>query len=177
MASLTEERGREVALHVPALSDQAAQQDIREGLDELGADLDAAGGRQRGHALGAMHGAGSLTREGSYLGVLLIALLMVQVGGRVIPLFTSLRLGRSRPEDRPGLEPLSLGSMYAVVLLQLAVLVGVDPAQGLLAGAMLIAGSANAVRLARWDGVYTARAAALEPAPELRLHGARPHGA
>ncbi len=124
-----------------------------------------------------MHGAGSLTREGSYLGVLLIALLMVQVGGRVIPLFTSLRLGRSRPEDRPGLEPLSLGSMYAVVLLQLAVLVGVDPAQGLLAGAMLIAGSANAVRLARWDGVYTARAAALEPAPELRLHGARPHGA
>ncbi|MFP4146440.1 MAG: NnrS family protein [Halorhodospira sp.] len=104
-----------------------------------------------------MHGDGSLTREGGYLGVLLIALLMVQVGGRVIPFFTSRRLGRPRPTDRPGLERLVLGSTYAVVLLQLAVLLGADQAKGLLAGAMLVAGLTNGVRLARWDGIYTWR--------------------
>ncbi|MBK1735725.1 hypothetical protein CKO15_10620 [Halorhodospira abdelmalekii] len=47
--------------------------------------------------------------------------------------------------------------MYAVIALQLALLAGVEAAQPLLTGAMLFAGVANALRLARWDGVHTWR--------------------
>ncbi len=102
--------------------------------------------------LGIMRGELPLIREGGYLGVLLIATLMVMLGGRVIPFFTSLKLGRPKPADWPMLEGLSLWSIYAVVLLQLAVVLGVELPAGLLGWAMLVAAAANAVRLARWEG-------------------------
>ncbi|WP_404295271.1 NnrS family protein [Halomonas sp.] len=105
--------------------------------------------------LGVMRGQLPPIREGAYLGVLLIATLMVMLGGRVIPFFTSLKLGRPKPAAWPMLERLSLWSIYAVVLLQLSILLEVAPPPGLLGWAMLVAAAANAVRLARWEGWRT----------------------
>ena len=105
--------------------------------------------------LGVMRGQLPPIREGGYLGVLLIATLMVLLGGRVIPFFTSRKLGRPKPADWPMLERLSLGSIYAVVLLQLSILLTVELPPGLLGWAMLVAAGANAVRLARWEGWRT----------------------
>ncbi|QTF92938.1 NnrS family protein [Halomonas sp. BM-2019] len=105
--------------------------------------------------LGVMRGQLPPIREGGYLGVLLIATLMVLLGGRVIPFFTSRRLGRPKPADWTMLERLSLWSIYAVVLLQLAVLLEVELPRGLLGWTMLVAAAANGVRLARWDGLRT----------------------
>lgn len=105
--------------------------------------------------LGAMRGQLPPIREGGYLGVLLIATLMVLLGGRVIPFFTSRKLGQPKPADWPMLERLSLWSIYAVVLLQLAVLLGIELPAGLLGWAMLVAAAANGVRLARWGGQHT----------------------
>jgi uncharacterized protein involved in response to NO len=105
--------------------------------------------------LGVMRGELALIREGGYLGVLLIATLMVLLGGRVIPFFTSLKLGRPKPSPIGMLETLSLGSMLALVLIQLLVLLGVAVPAALLGWMMLIAAAANAVRLARWEGLRT----------------------
>lgn len=105
--------------------------------------------------LGVMRGQLPPIREGGYLGVLLIATLMVLLGGRVIPFFTSRKLGRPKPADWPLLERLALWSIYAVVLLQLAVLLGAELPRGLQGWVMLVAAAANAVRLARWGGLGT----------------------
>ena len=53
------------------------------------------------------------------------------------------------------LERLALWSIYAVVLLQLAVLLGAELPRGLQGWVMLVAAAANAVRLARWGGLGT----------------------
>ncbi|WP_253446901.1 NnrS family protein [Halomonas sp. Y3] len=105
--------------------------------------------------LGVMRGQLPPIREGGYLGVLLIATLMVLLGGRVIPFFTSRRLDRPKPAEWPMLERLALWSIYAVVLLQLAVLLEVELPRGLQGWTMLVAAAANAVRLARWGGQHT----------------------
>ncbi|APX91734.1 NnrS family protein [Franzmannia qiaohouensis] len=105
--------------------------------------------------IGVMRGQWLLIREGGYLAVLLIAALMVMLGGRVIPFFTSRKLGRQRPADWPMLERLSLWSIYAVVLVQLAILLSIELPPGLLGWAMLVAAGANGVRLARWEGWRT----------------------
>lgn len=105
--------------------------------------------------LGVMRGQLPPIREGGYLGVLLIATLMVLLGGRVIPFFTSRRLDHPKPAEWPMLERLALWSIYAVVLLQLAVLLGVELPRGLQGWIMLVAAAANAVRLARWGGQHT----------------------
>ncbi|MGR2738807.1 NnrS family protein [Billgrantia sp. Q4P2] len=107
--------------------------------------------------LGVAQGKLALIREGAYLAVLLIAVLMVLLGGRVIPFFTSRKLGRPQPEPIPLLEKLTLGSVLAVVLLQLALLLGVAVPAALQASAMLIAAIASLVRLARWEGHLTLR--------------------
>lgn len=105
--------------------------------------------------LGVMRGQLAPIREGGYLGVLLIVALMVLLGGRVIPFFTSRKLGRPKPAEWPMLERLSLWSIHAVVLLQLAVLVGIELPRGVLGWVMLVAAAANGVRLARWEGWRT----------------------
>lgn len=105
--------------------------------------------------LGVIQGKLGLIREGAYLGVLLIAVLMVLLGGRVIPFFTSRKLGRPQAAAIPLLERLTLGSVLAVVLLQLAVLLGVAVPGGVLAGVMLVAAVASFVRLLRWEGHLT----------------------
>jgi uncharacterized protein involved in response to NO len=105
--------------------------------------------------LGVALGKFELIREGGYLGVLLIAMLMVLLGGRVIPFFTSRKLGRPQAQPIVWLEKLTLVSMLAVVLLQLAVLLGAVVPPALMAIAMLVAAAASLVRLVRWEGHLT----------------------
>ncbi|QTP53399.1 NnrS family protein [Billgrantia sulfidoxydans] len=105
--------------------------------------------------VGVAQGKLELIREGAYLAVLLIAVLMVLLGGRVIPFFTSRKLGRPQPAPIPSLEKLTLGSLLAVVLLQLLTLGGVAVPEALHAAAMLVAAVAGVMRLARWEGHRT----------------------
>lgn len=105
--------------------------------------------------LGVAQGKVELIREGAYLAVLLIAVLMVLLGGRVIPFFTSRKLGRPQPAPLPLLEKLTLGSVLAVVLLQLGVLLGVAMPGVLRATVMLVAAAASLIRLGRWEGRLT----------------------
>ncbi|QOR37221.1 NnrS family protein [Billgrantia diversa] len=105
--------------------------------------------------LGVALGKVELIREGAYLAVLLIAVLMVLLGGRVIPFFTSRKLGRPQLAPIPKLEKLTLASVLAVVLLQLLTLAGVALPAALHASVMLVAALASAVRLARWEGHRT----------------------
>ncbi|MBW6392689.1 NnrS family protein [Billgrantia antri] len=105
--------------------------------------------------LGVAQGKVEWIREGAYLAVLLIAVLMVLLGGRVIPFFTSRKLGRPQPAPIPRLEKLTLGSVVAVVVLQFVVLFGLAVPAVLQAVVMLVAAGASFVRLARWEGYRT----------------------
>ncbi|MDN3522986.1 NnrS family protein [Halomonas ramblicola] len=107
--------------------------------------------------LGVIDGDAVLIRQAAYLAVLLITLLMVVVGGRVIAMFTANRLGLGRRAPIRALEFLSLGSVMAVVLAQLLVMLGVALPAGPLAGLMALAALANAVRMARWHGLASWR--------------------
>ncbi|WP_280546946.1 NnrS family protein [Halomonas sp. 11-S5] len=107
--------------------------------------------------LGALTGDAELIRQAAYLAVLLFTLLMVVVGGRVIAMFTANRLGLTRKPPIPALETLSLGSVMAVVLGQLLVVLGVAVPGVLLAALMGLAALANAVRLSRWRGLHSWR--------------------
>lgn len=97
-------------------------------------------------------GDNGLLRGASYLAVLLIVMLMVVLGGRVIPFFTSRRLQRPQATRPAWLERLSIGSVVAMVIAQLCGLIGIGlpaPAWALLAS---VAAVANTVRLLRWEG-------------------------
>ncbi|MDW7745500.1 NnrS family protein [Halomonas sp.] len=107
--------------------------------------------------LGVLTGDAELIRQAAYLAVLLFSLLMVVVGGRVIAMFTANRLGLTRRPPIPALEYASLGSVMAVVLGQLLVMLGVAIPDVLLAALMGLAALANAVRLLRWGGLYSWR--------------------
>ncbi|MBS9403454.1 NnrS family protein [Halomonas sp. TRM85114] len=107
--------------------------------------------------LGVSSGDAELIRQASYLAVLLIALLMVVVGGRVIAMFTANRLGLTRKPPIPALEYASLGSVVLVVLCQLLVTFGVSLPGELLTTLMGLAAVANTVRLSRWGGLYSWR--------------------
>ena len=107
--------------------------------------------------LGVLSGEAELIRPAAHLAVLLITLLMVVVGGRVIAMFTANRLGLTRKPPIPTLEYASLGSVMAVVLGQLLLALGVALPPALLAGLMLLAALANAVRLSRWGGQHSWR--------------------
>ncbi|TDR56920.1 uncharacterized protein involved in response to NO [Halomonas ventosae] len=107
--------------------------------------------------LGVLTGDAELIRQAAYLAVLLFTLLMVVVGGRVIAMFTANRLGLTRKPPIPALEYVSLGSVMAVVMGQLLVMLGVAIPDALLAALMGLAALANAVRLSRWGGLYSWR--------------------
>ncbi|SDM13074.1 uncharacterized protein involved in response to NO [Modicisalibacter muralis] len=93
-----------------------------------------------------------LMRGSAHLAVLLIVLLMIVLGGRVIPFFTSRRLQRPAPTRPAWLEVVALGSVVAMLLMQLAGLAGMPlPASGWAALAFT-AGLGNALRLLRWEG-------------------------
>ncbi|SFH87188.1 NnrS family protein [Modicisalibacter xianhensis] len=93
-----------------------------------------------------------LLRGAMYLAVLLIALLMTILGGRVIPFFTSRRLQRPQASRPAWLEWCSIGGVAALALLQLASLAGLIAPGAVWAGVALIASAANTIRLLRWKG-------------------------
>ncbi|WP_404375830.1 NnrS family protein [Vreelandella aquamarina] len=107
--------------------------------------------------LGVMKGDPDMIRQAAYLAVLLITLMMTVVGGRVIAMFTANRLGRPKPAPIPMLEGAVLLTTGGVVLLQLAILLGAAIPAPLLAGVMLLAAFSNAIRMARWGGLYSWR--------------------
>ncbi|SHE30870.1 uncharacterized protein involved in response to NO [Modicisalibacter ilicicola DSM 19980] len=104
---------------------------------------------------GMLHGDGELVRQGAYLAVLLISQLMIILGGRVIPFFTSLRLKRQKPQPVPMLEKLAIGSVVALVAILLLAVVGLAVPPIVTAVIALLAGLANLLRLARWEGWRT----------------------
>ncbi|MYL23427.1 NnrS family protein [Halomonas alkaliantarctica] len=106
---------------------------------------------------GALQGDGLLIREAGHLTLFLITALMVLLGGRVIPFFTSRKLGVKQPEPRRIIELTSLGAIGAVVLLQTVITLSDVRANVLLALLLVIAAGANAWRLARWQGWLSVR--------------------
>ncbi|MFG6176497.1 NnrS family protein [Halomonas sp. THAF12] len=102
--------------------------------------------------LGAWKGSGELVRSGAHMAVLSITAIMVVLGGRVIPMFTANRHRRPRTVPRRWLEGLTLASMAAVLIVQLAELLGTATPSGVAAGLLGATALANAVRLARWNG-------------------------
>lgn len=107
--------------------------------------------------LGAQQGNGALVREASHSAMLLIVLVMTLLGGRVIPFFTSRKLGvEQAPRLRP-LEAASLGGVVAVLVLQIFSAAGLGLAHALLIPALLVAATANAWRLSRWYNVRILR--------------------
>ncbi|WP_417331423.1 NnrS family protein [Halomonas cupida] len=104
--------------------------------------------------VGAIRGDALLVQDGAYLTVLLISLLMVVLGGRVIPMFTTNRLGLRPRATLRWLELLSLGSVMAVVLVQLLNLLGGELPKALQASVMGLAAICNMARLLRWDGYH-----------------------
>ncbi|WP_043531399.1 NnrS family protein [Litchfieldella xinjiangensis] len=100
--------------------------------------------------LGVFQGDALMIRGGAHLAVLLIALLMVVLGGRVIPFFTSRKLGRPQAERLNWLERACMGSVMLLVAMQLVSLV-IDLPAIAWAVVALFAGAINLLRLARWD--------------------------
>ena len=107
--------------------------------------------------LGVLKGDALLIREGAYLAVLLITLMMVLVGGRVIAMFTANRLGLTRKPPIPALELLSLGSVMVAMLCQLLIACGVAVPAELQAGFLVVAALANALRMSRWGALHSWR--------------------
>ncbi|MGY0219102.1 NnrS family protein [Endozoicomonadaceae bacterium StTr2] len=91
--------------------------------------------------------------QGAYGSIFLITLLMVILGGRVIPFFTSNKLGLP-PVTR--YKVIELGSIVPLVLLTVLVLAGLAEKLALLSAlCALLAGIANLIRVATWRGQKT----------------------
>ncbi len=104
--------------------------------------LAAGNGLVHGDRLGWFQGT---AQGGLYLGVYLLVLLMVIMGGRVIPFFTEKALPGVQPRRHGWVEWVAPWSILALALLQLVTLPPV--VTGLLA---LLAAVANGVRLGGW---------------------------
>lgn len=102
--------------------------------------------------VGLMEGDAWLVRKATQLSILLIALLMVVLGGRVIPFFTSRRLGRPQAARLVWLEASAVGSVAVLVLMQLLSIGMVIPDMAWSIVAALGAVT-NTVRLGRWEGL------------------------
>jgi uncharacterized protein involved in response to NO len=94
-------------------------------------------------------GDGALARTASHDAIFIIVLLMVVMGGRVIPFFTANGTATPRVEPKPLIEAMSLGSTGLLVLLQISGVVFYLPAL-LIAGLFLLAGGFHLLRLLRW---------------------------
>lgn len=92
---------------------------------------------------------------GNRLGIATLLALISLVGGRIVPSFTRNWLARTRPDvEAPAGE--SRLDRVALVVTALALLLwGFAPDATITAAALLVAGSAVGVRLARWRGLWT----------------------
>jgi len=98
----------------------------------------------------------ALFRQGAHGGIFLIVLVMVVLGGRVIPFFTANATATARSNPDPWIETLSIAPVAALALLQLFGLMPVVPA-GVVAGLFLIAALAHLLRLISWRPWITLR--------------------
>ncbi|SHL40195.1 NnrS family protein [Halomonas caseinilytica] len=101
--------------------------------------------------MGMLKGDAMMVRSGAHLTVLLIVLLMVVLGGRVIPFFTARRLGRPQVAGLKWLEFLAVGLVVVLVGMQVASFGAALPGAAW-ASASLSAAGFNVLRLARWGG-------------------------
>ena len=97
----------------------------------------------------SVQGDGALVSQASHSGVFLIVLMMVVLGGRVIPFFTANGTATVRSEPSPGLEILSIASVAMLALIQLFGFMSVLPALWV-AVLFLIAGLAHLLRFLSW---------------------------
>lgn len=96
-----------------------------------------------------VQGDGVLARQASHSGIFLIVLMMVVLGGRVIPFFTANGTATVRSEPNPGVEILSIASVAILALIQLFGFMSVLPALWV-AGLFLIAGLVHLLRFLSW---------------------------
>lgn len=96
-----------------------------------------------------VQGDGALARQASHSGIFLIVLMMVVLGGRVIPFFTANGTATVRSEPNPGVEILSIASVAILALIQLFGFMSVLPALWV-AGLFLIAGLVHLLRFLSW---------------------------
>lgn len=96
-----------------------------------------------------VQGDGALARQASHSGVFLIVLMMIVLGGRVIPFFTANGTATVRSEPNPGVEILSIASVAILALIQLFGFMSVLPALWV-AGLFLIAGLVHLQRFLSW---------------------------
>lgn len=93
---------------------------------------------------------------GARVGIAAIVLLIVVIGGRIVPSFTRNWLARENPGRLPApfarFDVMAMGVTAATLVLWT-----VRPTGQLIAAALVIAGMVNTVRLARWAGDRTCR--------------------
>lgn len=94
-----------------------------------------------------------LIQHSVYMGILLITLLMVILGGRVIPFFTSRKLNRDAVKTIKGLELGSILLVLCLVVWQIFAMFGVVFSSALMAVVCVVAGVCNLVRALRWEGL------------------------
>ncbi len=86
---------------------------------------------------------------GVNIALFLVAMVMVVVGGRVIPMFTANGTKTAKVSAIVWLDKLAVGSVGLIVVVHLLALIYVLPAP-LMAALFLFAGSINLLRCARW---------------------------
>lgn len=94
-----------------------------------------------------------LVQHSVYMGVLLITLLMVVLGGRVIPFFTSKKLNRNAVKPIKGLELSSILLVLLLVIWQIFAMFGVEFSPALMAVVCAAAALCNLYRALRWEGM------------------------
>ena len=99
---------------------------------------------------------GGTAEYGARVGIAVIVMLIVVVGGRIVPSFTRNWLARENPGRLPA--PFARFDVVTIAVTAVAlVLWVVQPAGQLVAAALILAGVLNIVRLARWAGDRTCR--------------------
>ncbi|TDJ28365.1 MAG: NnrS family protein [Gammaproteobacteria bacterium] len=96
-----------------------------------------------------VQGDGALIKQASHSAIFLIVLLMVVLGGRVIPFFTARGTETVQSKPNPAVEILSIASVAALALIQLFGFMSVLPVLAV-AGLFLLAGVTHLLRLLSW---------------------------
>jgi len=101
-------------------------------------------------------GDGAFARQASHSAIFLIVLLMVVMGGRVIPFFTANGSATQRSDPVPGIEITAIGSVAILALIQLFGYMSALPPM-LIAALFLVAAFAHLLRLLSWRPWITLR--------------------
>ena len=96
-----------------------------------------------------VQGDAALFKQAAHGGIFLIVLIMVVLGGRVIPLFTANATATIRAKPNPWIETLAIASVVALALLQLFGLISLLPPE-VVANLFLIAALTHLLRLVSW---------------------------